>query len=82
MAIFMDTGGGDIYAGPTKKAILAAMKADSNDYDLSDARRVSAKTKITREDENAEAIDLAGMTTLAKEYHQSLGSYCIASLNC
>lgn len=78
----MDTGGGDVYAGPTKDACLAAMKKDSDDFEPSDAFEIEGSTKIRVTDEND---DLTGeLTTLDEEYVADAidGAYCIATENC
>lgn len=67
MAVFFDTGDGDIYGGPTKEAVIAAMQADSDDLDLSAIVEVSGATPMHT------------VTTVAEEYDESLGAYCIAS---
>jgi hypothetical protein len=80
MAIFMDNGNGDIYGGPTKEAVIAAMLADSADYDAGVAFEVpgSYQMRMTDEDES----ETEELSTLAEEYTEELGAYCIASNNC
>lgn len=80
MAVFFDTGGGDIYGGPTKEAVIAAMLADSDDVELEDICEVPGTTKMRASDENNEPTDET--TTLEAEYDEALGSYCVASENC
>lgn len=80
MAIFMDTGGGDIYAGPPKEAVIAAMLEDSSDIELPEVFEVPGTTKVQESDENGEPS--GNLITLDEEYDESLGSYCIASENC
>ncbi|MFC5861064.1 hypothetical protein ACFPT7_02030 [Acidicapsa dinghuensis] len=79
MAIFMDTGGGDIYGGPSKEAVLAQMQADSDDFDIAGAFEVPGTQKMRVSDENDEPTD--ELTTLEEEYDESLGVYCVASEN-
>lgn len=80
MAVFFDTGGGDIYAGPTREAVVAAMKHDSSDIDESQIFEVPGTTKLRVTDENEELTDET--ITLDEEYSETLGSYCICSENC
>ena len=80
MAIFMDTGGGDIYAGPTKAACIEAMLQDNADCEVQDAFEVSGDTKMQATDENDEPME--ELTALNDEYVEEIGSYCIASENC
>jgi hypothetical protein len=70
MAVFYDTGGGDIYAGKNKKACIDAMLKDSPDTDLSEVIKVSGKTLMSREPGPIE-----------DEYADSGYGYCIASEN-
>ena len=80
MAVFFDTGGGDIYGGPTKEAILAAIRIDAGDKDFAEIHEVPGTTKMRVSDENDEPTE--ELTTLDAEYEESLGSYCVASYNC
>jgi len=80
MAVFFDNGSGDIYAGATREAVIAAMLEDSYDVDLELVEEVSGETKLRASDENGEATD--ELITLDEEYDEALGSYCIASENC
>ncbi len=80
MAIFMDTGGGDIYAGQTKEEVIAAMLEDCPELDVNDAFEVSGSTKMRATDENE--AETGELVTLDEEYCESLGTYCIASENC
>lgn len=79
MAVFFDTGGGDIYAGPTKEAVFAQMQEDCDDIDLKDAFEVPGTQKIRLSAENDEPTD--DLITLEEEYDEDLGTYCIASEN-
>jgi hypothetical protein len=80
VAVFFDTGGGDIYAGPTREAVLAAMREDSSDIDETEICEVSGSTKMRVTDENDA---LTGETiTLAEEYGDDEDSYCICTDNC
>jgi hypothetical protein len=81
MAVFMDTGGGDIYGGPTKEAVIAAMKADSDEHDFEkDAFEVSGSTKVGEVDENE--MPTGNLVTLAKVFGNGADAYMIASENC
>ena len=82
MVVFFDTGGGDIYAGPTKEAVIAAIKADVGEEDFveADMREVSGKTKMRVSNENDEPTD--ELITLEDEYGNDTDAYCIASENC
>lgn len=84
MAVFMDTGGGDIYAGETEEACLAAMREDIGDANFAeiekDVREVSGDAKVGMENEDGTISDQ--VTTLAEEYTDIGHGYCIASSNC
>ena len=48
MAVFFDTGGGDIYGGPTRESVIAAMQEDAGEeIDLGEV------FEVARLDENA-----------------------------
>ena len=83
MSVFFDTGGGDIYGGPTKEEVLDAMKEDIGEEDFAEIedeiREVPGTMKMQQSDENDEPTDET--TTLEEEYVESLGAYCIASSN-
>lgn len=80
MAVFFDTGGGDIYAGPTREAVLEAMHEDSSDFDESGIFEVSGSTKMRVTDEDDA---LTGETiTLEEEYGDDTDSYMICTDNC
>ena len=70
MAVFFDTGGGDIYAGPDKKSVLDAIREDIGDEDFNEIEdeiyEVPGSMKIQCTDENDEPID--EQTTLASAY--------------
>lgn len=80
MPVFMDTGGGDVYAGPTKEAVLAEMLKDSPDLDIKEAFEVPGSTKMRVADENDAPTD--ELVALDDEYNESLGTYLISSENC
>lgn len=84
MAVFFDTGGGDIYGGPTKEAVLAAIREDMGEEDFNEIEdeiyEVSGLTAMRCSDENDEPTE--EMTTVEAEYTESLGAYCVASSNC
>lgn len=71
MAVFYDTGGGDIYAGRNKKVCIDAMLKDCPDMNLSEVYKVSGKTLIEREPGSIE-----------DEYVDLGYGYYIASDNC
>lgn len=78
MAVFYDTGGGDIYAGETKEAVLAAMRQDMGEVDA-DIFEVPGSTKIRVENEDG---SVGGFSTLEWEYTDLGFGYCISSENC
>lgn len=82
MAVFYDTGGGDIYGGPDKESIIEAIRADigDDDFDEDDLFEVSGTQEMRASNENEEATD--ELVTLEEEYDESLGAYCVASENC
>lgn len=80
MAVFFDTGGGDIYAGPTREAVIAAMHEDCGEFDDAEIVEVPGSMKVRVTDENDEPTE--ELTTLDEEYVEALGAYCIASDNC
>lgn len=82
MAVFYDTGGGDIYGGPDKESILKAMREDiaPDDFVEEDVFEVPGTQKMRVTDENEEPTEQ--LITLAEEYTEALGSYCVASENC
>lgn len=86
MAIFMDTGGGDIYAGETKEACLDAMKKDVGEEDFAeiaeDVFEVSGATPMNVECGECENCTGKHKSTLAEEYTDLGYGYCIASTNC
>lgn len=86
MAVFYDTGNGDIYAGETKKACLDAMKKDIGDGDLSRIKRdifeVSGEMKMYVECGDCEDCPGKHESTLAEEYTNLGYGYRIASDNC
>lgn len=79
MTIFMDTGGGDYYAGPTREAVIAAILADDDTLEVEAMFEVPGTTKMRESDENE--MPTGGLITFDEEYDESLGSYCIASEN-
>ena len=82
MTVFMETGGGDIYAGETKEACIAAIKQDIGDEDFaeieSEISEVDGSTKMRLENEDASTGELS---TLAEEYTNLGYGYCIATTN-
>lgn len=85
MAVFYDTGSGDIYAGETKEDCIAAMKRDFGEEEFSefeaDIRELPGTTKLHLTDENDELTDPPEFTTLAEEYTDMGEGYCIATYN-
>ena len=83
MEVFMDTGGGDIYGGESKEAILAAIKKDIGEKDFKKIKHgifeVPGSTPMRMENEDESLGDLS---TLEEEYTEGMGAYCIASTNC
>ena len=81
MAVFFDTGGGDIYGGPNKEAVLDAMKHDVGDEAFDEFKdevfEVPGSTNV-----RVEGSDGNRESTLESEYVEALGSYCVASENC
>lgn len=78
MAIFMDNGGGDIYAGPTKEAAVAALLADCAEVDIADVFEVPAFTLMRTEEDRSSPKRI----TLAEAYGDDTEAYCICSENC
>lgn len=80
MAVFFDTGGGDIYGGSTKKAVTAAMRKDIGDEDFNEIKeqieQVSGSLKMQDPD------DIFELKAISKVYDKNLGAYCVASNNC
>jgi hypothetical protein len=78
MAVFYDTGGGDIYGGSTKREVLRAMREDLG---INDFNRI--KHKIYKVSGTAIMLssDHSTLTTLASEYDKSLGAYRVGSDN-
>ena len=79
MAIFMDTGGGDIYAAETKEACVAAMLKDNPELDVDQVEEVPGDKKMAMENEDGSAGE---PSTLAEQYTDLGYGYCIASENC
>lgn len=80
MAVFYKTGDGDIYGGPDKESVIAAMREDAGkDFDVNLIEEVPEDTKVGEIDENEEPT---GTTiSIADEYQASMGSYCVATAN-
>lgn len=79
MAVFYDTGGGDIYGGPDKESILAAMHEDNEDIEDDDVFEVPGTQKMQASNEEDEPT--GELVTLEEEYDEALGAYCVASEN-
>lgn len=82
MAVFYDTGGGDIYAGPDRESIIKAMREDIGDDDFDEAliEEVSGDTKMNATDENEQPT--GDLISLEDEYGDDALAYCICSNNC
>jgi hypothetical protein len=78
MAVFFELGG-DIYAGPTREAVLNEMRQDVGEIDEADVTEVPGSHKIIMSDENDEPTE--ELISLDDDYNETLGSYCIASDN-
>ena len=82
MPVFMDTGGGDIYAGETRDACIEAMKKDLGEEDFaeiqSEISEVGGSTKMRLENEDG---SIGELSTLAEEYTDLGYGYCIATTN-
>jgi hypothetical protein len=83
MAVFFDTGGGDIYGAPTREAVIAAMRADAGEeIDLDAIVEVSGSMKMRVEmEEDDDSGEFDTILPLEKEYIESLGAYCVATEN-
>lgn len=85
MAVFYSTGDGDIYAGETKEACIAAMKEDVGEKEFAefeaDIREVPGSEKVLLTDEYDEPTDPPEYTTLTEEYTDMGHGYLIASNN-
>lgn len=82
MAVFYDTGGGDIYAGETREEVIAAMKDDigEDDFEESEVFEVDESKHMA---ESYEEEMPTGRTIALKEAYTPIGhGYCIASENC
>ena len=83
MAVFFDTGGGDIYGGPTRESVLAAIREDIGDEYFAEIEEgiceVPGTMKMRASDENNEPTD--ELTTLEAEYNEAIGSYCVSTEN-
>ena len=83
MAVFFETGGGDIYGGPTEEAVLEAIKEYIGDEDFAETEEeiyeVPGSWKVAAGDENGDATDES--ITLDEAYDPELGAYCVASSN-
>jgi hypothetical protein len=79
-AVFYDTGGGDIYAGPTREAVIKAMLHDNPESDLDQIEELDGNNLIQIDDENEEFT--GEFTTLAELHGSSTDAYCIGSTNC
>lgn len=57
MAVFYDTGGGDIYGGPDRESVLKAMREDYSYIDEEDIFEVAGTKKMFIEGEDGEATE-------------------------
>lgn len=80
--VFMDTGGGDIYGGPTREAVIAAMRKDmgNDDFVEADGFEVDGDMKMSVENEDGPQT----ISTLSDQYtpQEDGEGYCVASENC
>lgn len=81
MAVFMDTGGGDIYAAETKEGCVKAILADAPELaeTQDEFSEVGGETKMRLENEDGTSGE---QSTFAEEYTDLGHGYCIASTNC
>lgn len=83
MPVFMNTGGGDIYAGETREACIKAMREDLGDKDFAEIEpeifEIDGSTKMRLENEDGTPGELV---PLSQEYTNLGYGYCIASTNC
>lgn len=78
MAVYWDTGGGDIYAGTTKEQCVAEMLRDCPELPINGIFEVGGDMEI-----RVEEIDGSVHTrTLDEEYIDLGRGYCISSENC
>jgi len=80
MAVFINSGTGNIYAGESNEAVLAEI-LENEGLDGSQAFEVAGSHQIAVTDENDERTE--EMTTLDEEYRANGGAaggaYCIAT---
>ena len=80
MAVFFDTGNGDIYGGFDKAAVLAAMHADYSDISEPEVFEVPGTQMMQASDENDQPT--GDLISLNDEYGADSDAYCVASKNC
>jgi hypothetical protein len=81
MAVFFDTGGGDIYGGASREAVIEAMRDDiGEDFVEADIEKVSGTMKMLEADEND--APTGELITLDDAFTEGIGAYCVASENC
>lgn len=79
MAVFMDSGGGDIYGAETKEECLAAIAEDCPDFENSNAFEVCGESKARLLNED----DSPGEMVTLREVYSNIGyGYLVASTNC
>ena len=79
MTIFMNTGDGDVYAGPTRELIIAEMQRDRADLDVAKAYEVSADTKVQSTDEDD--MPTENFSTLGEEFGDCDEAMLVSSCN-
>ena len=80
MAVFFDTGYGDIYGGPTKEAVIAAMFSDEPGLDIAQIEEVSGDAEMVEVNENDEPTE--DTISLEDKYDETLGVYIVCFNNC
>jgi hypothetical protein len=81
MAVFIDTGGGDIYGAETKEQAIAAILEDCPELESEQHEffEVASSTPMRVENEDGSPGELS---TLEDEYTNLGHGYCVASTNC
>ena len=78
MAVYWDTGGGDIYAGATKEQCVAEMLSDCPELPINGIFEVDGSHEVQIEEFDGSVHH----RTLDEEYIDLGWGYCIASENC
>ncbi|WP_220464933.1 hypothetical protein [Granulicella sp. 5B5] len=77
--VFLDAGGGDIYAGRSREAVIAFMRENVEDFDESLVKEVPGTLKMLGSDENGEPA--GAMVSLEDEYGESEDPELICTTN-